>query len=116
MEASNKTLSFERTPLEGVPGLRAAGFRLVYRLLMRLKPGLDRRKLLQDIHSRLRQRQRLWDSAHPCVNADRAVTLLIVFLIGLGLNTAFYHKLHPDSTDLGSGRIMERTRVPFRLG
>ena len=84
MQASEENFSFEGPPFEGMPGLRAAAYRQLYKVLMRLKPWTDEQRRKQLQWQAQREQQRRWDSKNASPAANFVVTLVIYLLIVLG--------------------------------
>jgi len=83
MRATEDTLSSETTPFAGVPGLRAAYFRFLYRVAMRLKAYNDTRRVLDGVFEKRQQFRARWDQEHASRKADRVMSLVISVIIGL---------------------------------
>jgi hypothetical protein len=108
---ASEPFSYEKNPFDNVRGFRAASFRLLYTLLMRLKPWTEKQRLLRVARECNRACHRRWDSEYASPVAGIFASLLICLLIGLG--AVLITSRLAGFKDHESGRITptERTRI-----
>src|SRR5690349_7408987 len=111
MQGSEDVVALERTPLEGVPGIRAAAFRLLYRFLIRLQPWREKQRRLRILEEQTLARQRRWDREHASPRADRVTSVLLFFVIGLCAVVFASRFLAIKGQEAGRITPTERTRI-----
>lgn len=108
----SETWENERVPFEGVPGLRAAYFRALYRFAMFLKRKNDANAYQKEVDRLARDRQKTWSRLHSSPTANLAVDLFLWALVCLAV--LFY--LSGSRKVITPGDILPEQRTNTAIG
>ncbi len=109
MVANERLRKGGRNPFEGLPGFRAAYYRLLYRFVTFLDDGMDSREMA-DSSEQDRERQRRWDQDCSSPPANFAATVVVLLVVVLAVNVTLWSMSARHRT-VSSGSVLPSQRV-----